>query len=150
DGADPHGEAVWTPSVSTLRLLYLWADFLFGYWTRVWPVTARGGLVVSERWWWDMYVDPRRHRMHPMPRLVTVLARLTRAPDAPIVLDAPPEVILERKQELSFAEIQRQRDAWREVSRHVPHLEFIDATASEIEVGDAVVDSVIRRQVERN
>ena len=63
--------------------------------------------MVSERWWWDMYVDPRRNRMRPMPRAARALGRLVPRSDVLFVLDAPSATIHERKRELPAAEIER-------------------------------------------
>jgi thymidylate kinase len=149
DGRDPHDLSTWQQPVSLLRLVYLWFDFAVGYWVRVWPITSRGGFVVSERWWWDMYVDPRRHRMQSMPRLVKVLGRFVRAPEATFVFDAEPATILQRKQELSFVEIERQRAAWTELVSSIRSLQFVDASLPSNEVADQIVSSIAQRQAER-
>jgi thymidylate kinase len=127
DGSDPHGKGPWPQPMSGIRLFYFWLDFVAGYWIRIWPVRARGGLVVSERWWWDMYVDPRRHRLEAMPRSTRLLARLIPRTDVFFLLDAPSERIHERKRELSATEIERQRTAWSEIAGDVPGLTHIDA-----------------------
>ena len=135
--------------MSAMRLVYFWADFSIGHWMRVWPVTARGGLVVSERWWWDMYVDPRRHRLQPMPRTARVLGRLVPQADAFLVLEAPSELILERKQELSALEIERQQAAWKQLAPAIRAVQVIDASAPLADVTDDVVRVVVERQGER-
>jgi thymidylate kinase len=148
-GGDPHGAEPWGPVMSALRLGYLWADFSIGHWARVWPVTARGGLVVSERWWWDMYVDPRRHRLQPMPRTARILGRLVPRADAFFVLEAPSEVIRARKQELSAAEMERQQAAWRRLAPAIREVRTIDASPPLPEVTRDVVGAVVERQAER-
>jgi thymidylate kinase len=148
-GAHPHGAASWGTAVSALRLVYLWADFLIGYWLRIWPVRARGGMVVSERWWWDMYVDPHRHRLRPMPRAAKVLGRFVPRPDSFFVLDAPSDCILQRKQELAEQEIERQRTAWSRLTPAIANLRVLPVAAPAGEVADAAIGAVVARQREK-
>ena len=146
DGRDPHGSRPWGRGMSAVRLAYYWADFAIGYWVRLWPVRARGGLVVCERWWWDMYVDPRRHRIRPMPRAAVFLGRLVPRPDVFIVLDAPSNRIHERKRELAISEIERQRTAWAQLAPTVANLRTVDATAPLPDVIGEVTQAVLERQ----
>jgi thymidylate kinase len=149
DGSDPHGKEPWGSWMSTIRLVYLWTDYSLGYWLRIWPVRARGGLVISERWWWDMYVDPLRHRMKAMPRFVRVLGALIPSPDLTVFLDATSESVLDRKQELDADEIVRQRRAWTESADHIPHFCAVDADAPLTSVSTGVIRSLVDRQGER-
>jgi hypothetical protein len=116
--------------VSSAALAYYWIDFLLGSWLRVLPIRARSGLVVVERGWWDIAVDPRRYGMRVSPRLVTALGRLLPSPDLVLTLEAPVEILSERKGELPAPEAQRQMDAWRRiVPRHIPQA-FLDVSVS--------------------
>jgi hypothetical protein len=105
----PHGRVL-----SAWLLAYYWLDFLIGGWLRTWPIRLRTGLVVTERGWWDIAVDPRRYRLDVPPRLVRGLGAFLPHPDVVLVLAAAPDVILARKGELSASELERQRRAWRE------------------------------------
>ena len=106
----PHGQA------ASLALLgYYWLDFLLGGWLGVAPFRMRTGLVIMERGWWDMAVDPRRYRLQAPRRLVRALGALLPRPDLTLVLQAPAGVLHGRKAELPEAELERQAAAWREV-----------------------------------
>jgi thymidylate kinase/aminoglycoside phosphotransferase (APT) family kinase protein len=130
DTTDPHGRPAHGMWVSTAALVYYWMDFLLGSWLRVLPIRARSGLVVVERGWWDIAVDPRRYRMQVSPRMVAALGRLLPSPDLVLTLEAPVETLSERKGELSAPEAQRQMDAWRRiVPRHIPQA-FLDVSQS--------------------
>jgi hypothetical protein len=76
-------------------------------------IKIRSGLVVVERGWWDILVDPKRYRLTPTVRLVRLLGRLLPAPDLVLLLDAPAAEIHRRKRELSEREIAAQLAAWR-------------------------------------
>jgi hypothetical protein len=89
----------------------------------VWPVRTRTGLVVVERGFVDIAVDPRRYRLRVSPTLVDTLARLLPRPDVTIVLEAPPETITARKAELSATEVRRQLAAWDARAHNAVHLD---------------------------
>jgi thymidylate kinase len=103
----PHGRAV-----SLMVLFYYWLDFLIGDWVRIWPLRIRAGLVILERGWWDISVDPRRYRLQVSDRAVRVLGSFLRQPDLVVVLGAEPRVLLERKAEIEEGELARQTSAW--------------------------------------
>jgi energy-coupling factor transporter ATP-binding protein EcfA2 len=111
----PHAKVPHGRILSVLVLLYYWLDFFVGGWLKTWVLKRRGELIVMERGWQDIGVDARRYRLQVPPKLVFAMARLLPAPDLILVLEAPPEVLLDRKQELPASELGRQADAWRRV-----------------------------------
>ncbi len=91
---------------------YHWLDFELGGLLRVLPLRARTGLVVMERGWWDLSVDPARYRLDVPASLVNFLGRWLPRPDLALVLQAPPDLIHARKAELAEEEIDRQQELW--------------------------------------
>jgi hypothetical protein len=94
-------------------LLYFWADFLVGGWLRFGIPRIRSGLVVVERGWYDIEADPRRYRLDPPAWLLRFLGRALPEPDIALILDGAGATLLERKQELTPAEVDRQLEYWR-------------------------------------
>jgi hypothetical protein len=107
----PHGRVL-----SFLLLAYHWLDFFVAGWGFFRRIRARGGLVVAERGWWDIAVDPRRYRLLPASRVVLAFGRLLPRPDLVLVLDGAPSVVAARKLELAPVEVARQGSAWRALS----------------------------------
>jgi hypothetical protein len=132
--------------LSAALLLYYWLDFLVGSWLRIWPVRLRTGLVVMERGWWDLLVDPRRYRLSGMPRLTRLLGTLLPQPDLVLLLDAPHDTFVARKRELAGEEIERQTRAWRELPATVT---VIDASLDAADVSAAAREEVVRFLHER-
>ena len=131
---EPHRQTAYPSPLATLKLLYVFLDYALGWVLRLGPTRRAGGIVILERGWWDMIVDPLRYRLVPLPRLHRLLARLLPKPDRIIVLDAPTEVLLARKAELPAEELERQRAAWRDLATVVPDLTLWDATRPAEEV----------------
>jgi len=113
DITHPHDRAPHGRMMSSALLLYYWLDFALGGVLRVQRFKMRTGLVIVERGWWDILVDPLRYRLAPSRVLVRLLGRLTPQPDLILLLDAPAAEIRQRKNELTAQEIARQLVAWR-------------------------------------
>ena len=153
DPTDPHGRTPHGSVLSIAVLGYYWIDFLLGNWLRIAPTRSRSGLVVIERGWWDIAVDPRRYRMRVSPSLVRFLGRLLPRPDLVLVLDAPGRIMAERKGEISDDEARRQSEAWRGALPSRVDRTFVDATPSSDEVAagarNAIFDRLSKRTTQR-
>ena len=77
---------------------------------------------------------PRHERFHR-----AALARLYPVPDATVVLDAPAELLFERKGELDLAELDLRRHGYRGLGAVLPRVTIVDATAPLDEVVERVV-----------
>jgi O-antigen/teichoic acid export membrane protein len=112
---EPHATRPYPAWLSVLKVLYLYVDTLLGWSLRLRPVVGRGGWVLLERGWWDLAVDPLRHRLRATAGLARALDRLTPRPDLVLILEAPPALIRARSPELPEAELERQTATWRTV-----------------------------------
>jgi hypothetical protein len=143
----PHGRAG-----SFLLLGYFWLDFVLGHWlARLGP--GRTALIVGERGWWDLAVDPLRYRLRVSPALVQALGRFLPRANVVLVLEASAETIIERKSELPAAELTRQVKAWRDALPKNVRRAYIDASLSAREVvraaGEEVLDVIDERATSR-
>ncbi len=142
DPTQPHIRDVYGRLPSTLFLGYYWLDFLAGGILHDLPMKIRSGLVVRERGWWDLAVDPRRYRLGSAPWAVRILGGLLPHPDLAIMLEADPPVLHARKPELEEAELRRQLGAWRSALPHgVPSVR-IDASLPLDEVVSEATEAV--------
>ena len=128
--------------MSVVKLLYLWSDEWLRWVSTTRRVVRSGGVVVSERGWWDVAVFPTRYRMRPTPRLHRLASRLVPLPDLLLVLEAPPETIHERKTELSTSEIDRQAAQWHSIPSSRQAVRFIDAGMSIDDVVSEACDAI--------
>lgn len=126
--AHPHAQAESSPYWSAARVIGHLLDYWLGYWLAVRPMLARSGLVVFDRYFDDLLADPRRYRYHGPLWLVRLLSRVRPKPQLVLVLGAPEEVILSRKQEVTPEAVRRQRLAYDELADRLG-AERIDAAA---------------------
>ena len=109
----PHANPVRGPVASILYLLLVFVDCCFGYLAVGERHLRRPGLLIFDRYFFDLLVDPKRYRYAGPRWLVRALCSLVPPRRfLMLVLDAPPEVMFARKQELPLEELTRQRNAY--------------------------------------
>jgi thymidylate kinase len=139
DSARPHDRPPYGPGVSLVRLTYYWLDQVVGFWVKVRPCRDAGGLVLIERGYWDMLVDPLRYRLGCPPWVLRALGALVPRPGLVVLLGGDPDVIAARKGELDADEVARQLASWRR---------FAPATRT-IVLGDDLTEAEVLDQVAR-
>jgi hypothetical protein len=136
----PHGRPPSGRIASTARVGYLALDALLGWPARVAVPRIRSTLVVVERGLLDLTVDPHRYRLGRASPVLRRVVHLLPRPDLTLLLDAPAEVVHERKNELSAHEISRQLIAWRKYARLEPsRFRRLDASTG---VGSTLAESL--------
>ncbi|MFA5688380.1 MAG: hypothetical protein WC959_04440 [Kiritimatiellales bacterium] len=125
---DPHGQPPRNQIISLLYFGYHYAAFIFGWWRYIKPVLFRNGFAVIDRYYYDFFVDQRRYRLSLPPWIVRLGFIFIKKPDLVFCLDADPEILQARKQEVSFEECQRQREAYRALVQKLPNGHVIDAS----------------------
>ena len=134
DPTRPHSQSFHGPLTSLASLGYHWLDFFIGGWLCIAPLKIRSALIVVERGWWDIAIDPRRYRIAAPTALVRVLGWFLPQPDLVIVLEASPEVLTARTSEIGRDEIDRQTRAWRSIALGRTTPVYVDAARPEAEV----------------
>jgi thymidylate kinase len=117
----PHSKPLRSTWGSISYLLFTCLDFASGYVLAIRSVLARGGLVIFDRYYHDLLIDPKRYRYAAPLALVRLFGKVVPPRDIFfVVLDADEQTILSRKQQLPIDEIRRQRGAYREFAAQVP------------------------------
>jgi thymidylate kinase len=146
---NPHGQPMHGRLFSTAKMFYLFADYWLGHLSRTRIETARTTLVIFDRYFYDILVDSKRIRYGGPLWLPKLLARFTPRPDLVVLLDAPPEVLWSRKQEVPYEEIVRQQREYLRVAYEIGDVVVIDAAKSREEVvrqaRGAIIEYLSRR-----
>jgi thymidylate kinase len=107
---------------------------------------AKQKIMVSDRYYPDLLVDPRRYRYGGSLRLARWVFRTLPKPDLTLILLAAPEVILARKEEVSREELNRQLSAYRALADELPNdVVTLDAGRRVSEVREEVVRILLER-----
>lgn len=114
EGIAPPQDAAYGRVTSCVRFLYYLMDFAVGYWLVIYPRKARTTLIVGERYFADVVVNPQRYGFALPSWLLRLGARLVPNPDVTILLVNEPAVVHARKPELSSESISEQMRQYQE------------------------------------
>lgn len=150
---EPHSQKPRNSFTSILKLIYFVLDYGIGYFSKLHFKLAKTALIIFDRFYDDLLIDPIRFR-YGGPRFLAQLCRyLTPRPDLMILLDAPPEILQDRKQEVPFEETKRQREAYLRHFKQLPNGIIIDASQPlETVIQDtakAIISKMERRVIQR-
>jgi thymidylate kinase len=142
---DPHAQLPRGTSGSIAKLIHFWASYVIGALLWTFPRRVSSTLVIFDRYYHDIVADPRRYRYGAPLIWARLLGRLVPQPELIFVLDASPEVVQARKQEVSFPESVRQREAYLDLARQLHGAHVIDASQPLDRVVAEVVKIVLTR-----
>ena len=112
---DPHDVPPRGTLGSIVALFGVLLDYWLGFAFVFRPFLAGSGLIVFDRYYHDLLIDPIRYRYGGPMWLAKFLGRFIPPPDMPfLILDAGDEVILSRKREVPMEELRRQREGYRQ------------------------------------
>ena len=124
---DPHAEAPRSLPMSVAKLGLWGTDYLHGYLSTIRRQLARGALVIFDRYYPDLLVDAKRYRYGGPQVLAQAVGWFIPKPELVVLLDAPAEVLQSRKQEVTFEETARQRQAYLDLVTALPNGHVVDA-----------------------
>ena len=130
----PHAKSIRSRWQSILKVLYLCADYSLGYLINVRSKLVRSDLVIFDRYYDDMLVDPARYRYGGPRWLIKFARHIIPRPDITFILDASEDQMLARKTELPREELRRQRLAYRQLAAEAPNTFMLDASRPATEV----------------
>ena len=135
--------------VSLLRFVYYWLDFVAGYWLRIYPRRARTTLVVGERYFPDVLVNPARYGFAVPHALLRLAARFVPSPDLIVLLTGRPDSIHARKRELPVSVVAEQLVAYASEMEHWGEATAVETTGDARAVASRVSDLVLAACVRR-
>ena len=150
---DPHGRPPRSLWSSMLKIIYYILDYNLSYPFGTRLPLARGTLVIFDRYYDDLLVDPRRYRYGGPMRFVSLGRKVIPQPDLFLILDLPARQILARKQEVSLPELRRQRERYRKLATELPTAILLDGSlpveAVACRAAEALLDDLHQRYAKR-
>lgn len=135
---DPHGRPPRGQLASLAKLAYYFVDYVVGYAWVVWPARVRRDVVIFDRYFDDLLIDPRRYRYGGPRSALRAVGALIPRPELFIVLDAPAVILQGRKREVHPDESARAREAYLTFARSRPGAYVIDASRAPDQVFEDV------------
>jgi hypothetical protein len=121
---DPHGKP---PRGAFLSLVKIWI-WLFEEWYATVFQEKKGTLLICDRYYHDLLVDPVRYRYGAPLWIARSVGKLMPRPKLWILLNAPAEVLQTRKQEVPAEETARQCGAYLAFIRKQRDHAIVDAS----------------------
>jgi len=109
---DPHAKEAYKGLLSYLKLFHFMIDYIIGFFVKVLPLKMRSSLVIFDRYYDDILVDPKRFRYGGNLGFAKFMRHFIPKPNLYFILTSNAEVIYERKQEVSFEELERQIEVY--------------------------------------
>lgn len=151
--SEPHALPPRGVIASCAKLLHWVVDYACGYWCAIRLLLARSCLVLFDRYYHDVLVDPRRYRFGAPMCMARWARRWVPQPELWLLLDAPAQVLQARKREVPLLETARQRDAYRLLLQSEVNVAVIDAAQplrdTVLEAADKTLDYMEQRTARR-
>ena len=116
DFTNPHRKKPANRLSSLVRIGYYWLDYVIGFNVLVRKDVQYDRFSVFDRYSYDLLVDPTRTRLNLPMWVRKIFVKCMPHPKVVFYLDASPEVIYKRKQELTLDEITRQNKLYTKVA----------------------------------
>jgi len=118
------------------RVLERWLRYTIGFYHK-----CLGRFVVFDRYVYDAFLAPRAKKVGKRFRR-GLLLKTSPAVDLVFLLDAPGDVLFQRKGEHSPARLEKQRHIFLNVRDRIPNMFIVDATFPENKVRCQIVDKI--------
>ncbi|MGP8226081.1 MAG: hypothetical protein ACLQGT_07985 [Terracidiphilus sp.] len=121
---DPHGKTPRSAMTSVAKIV-VW---LLEEWYANFFQDKKEALLICDRYYHDLLVDPIRYRYGGPMSLAQFIGTLMPRPGLWVLLDAPAEILQARKQEVPAEETARQRQAYLSLVRKQRKYVIVDAS----------------------
>lgn len=105
---NPHANPQYGFIKSLIKFIIINFDYLLGYHFDVKKRIKKGELVIFDRYFYDYYLDKLRYRLSLSDSFMHLFQFMIPKPDMTFLLLGTPEVLYERKREVSVEEIKEQ------------------------------------------
>jgi thymidylate kinase len=145
----PHGKPPYSRLLSLLKLFHFALDYRLGHLLKVKPKLRRSFLVLFDRYYHDILVDPLRYRYGGPQWLARAAARFIPTPGLFLFLDVPKETLRVRKQELPPEEVGRQYLGYARLMAKLPSAVLLDGSLPQETVALHAREAILRYLGER-
>lgn len=118
---NPQGRGVQGAIVSTFTLAVFCVRWCCGMFSRTWHQRAKEKVMVSNRYYADLLVDPKRYRYGGSRRLARLLFRFLPKPDLTMILLSSPAIVAARDGDAPEVEGNGQIAAYQKLAEQLPN-----------------------------
>ena len=141
----PHTSRPYGFFLSILKLLALYFDYTVGYLIKIKTLLFSPNLIISDRYFYDVLVDPRRFRLKRTRLAEYLFGRMIPRPDVCYVLIGDPVAISLRKNDLNWEQILEQNQTLIKLADVRPEMIVVNADANPDAVFDVIFGDLMSR-----
>ena len=145
----PHTKPPRGTLLSVLKIAYLFIVYTLGYIINIRPLLVRGGIVLADRYYQDILVDPQRYRFGGPFSVARIAAKYIPKPDLFIILDLPPDIAHKRKPEVPVEEASKLRTRYLKLAETLHNSIVINADKGPQEVYSEVRKIIVDNLAQR-
>ena len=145
---DPHKYPPYSKSKSYSKLVYFIYQYNLGWLKNIVPLKIKSSLIIFDRYFDDMLVDHRRYRYGGSLAMAKFARMFIPKPDIYFILTTDAKVIYERKQEVSFTELERQIKAYEAMADAKRYFK-IDVNRTPEEITKEIITIMMEKMNER-
>ena len=129
---------------SFVFLVFHLLGFWWGWLLLIRPLLTKSHCVVGDRYSYDLFLDPRKFRLHLPDSLCKLASLLAPRPAVTVALIADPETVHVRKPELTTAETSNYQDRWSFLAAGRPRMVTVAADGTPEEVILRVKQAILK------
>jgi len=145
---NPHEKPNYGFVKSFLKLMFFLVDYNVGWFLKVFIRKRQSSLIIFDRYFDDLIVDPRRFRYGAGRKLAKIIRRFIPKPDLYIYLDVSENVVIGRKVEVTQEELIRQLRSYNTLSDEFGYKK-VNGNLSAFEVANLVKSEIFEALSER-
>ena len=145
DFTNPHRSKPANKLSSLIRISYYWLDYVLGYSYFVRKDVQYDRFSIFDRYSYDLIVDPLRTKLNLPLWIRKFYVSLMQHPKIVFYLDAEPETIFKRKQELTQDEITRQTKEYKKVVKSNKRFISLNANRNVDEIVNEAIEIILNK-----
>lgn len=131
--SDPHSKKEYSFIINIAKLFFLLFQFNYGYLKSIYMKKVKNKMIIVDRYFDDLKIDPLRYRMRNIPSLYHFFSQFIPKPNLYIVCIGNDELIYQRKKEVKLSLLKKyQKSLHREFSNKNNAI-FINTTENSID-----------------
>ncbi|MGB4812486.1 MAG: hypothetical protein WBP13_08425 [Methylophilaceae bacterium] len=123
---NPHASPPRNWMAGVAKMVLFLTDYWVGYLFRIYPAKIQSTLIIFDRYFHDMVVDPKRYRLPAKFGLTKLFSVLIPEPDLWIILEASPASLVARKNEIDIKTAKTLSIGYREVLKNKSNVMLIN------------------------
>ena len=143
----PYQKKNYGPILSFLKIIFLYFKFLFNYFLELYPKFICSSLIINDRYYHDVIIDPKRYRIGFFKPFLNFIFQLLPNPDLIIILDTKIYTLLKRKNELNINQIKEISLKYKSFKKNYKNCYIVKTNSSIEKTSKKIIDLIIYHKV---